>query len=146
MNWKIITIGKPALSWAHTATQDYLKRIRRHSKLEWLTLKENGSTQNSKKQLDASQGCLRIVLDERGTPLTSLQLANWIRQQELQGTKNTAILIGGADGHTQELRAAADCIWTLSSFTLQHEVALVVLLEQLYRAGTILRGEPYHRE
>ena len=56
-----------------------------------------------------------------------------------------ALLIGGADGHSDELRDKADQIWSLSGFTMQHELAQVVLLEQIYRVHTILKGEPYHR-
>ena len=60
--------------------------------------------------------------------------------------KKVAFLIGGADGHPPELRERCDEIWSLSRMTMQHELALVVLLEQLYRVFTIKRGEPYHRE
>ena len=59
--------------------------------------------------------------------------------------KNVSFLIGGSDGHSSELRNCCDEIWSLSAMTMQHELALVVLLEQLYRAYTIKRGEPYHR-
>jgi 23S rRNA (pseudouridine1915-N3)-methyltransferase len=59
--------------------------------------------------------------------------------------KRVALLIGGADGHSPVLRGAADHVLSLSAFTLQHELALVVLLEQIYRVHTLLKGEPYHR-
>ena len=62
------------------------------------------------------------------------------------GKRDIALLIGGADGHTAEVRQAADWVWSLSQLTLQHELALVVLLEQLYRAYTIKAGTPYHRD
>jgi 23S rRNA (pseudouridine1915-N3)-methyltransferase len=61
------------------------------------------------------------------------------------GIKTISLLIGASDGHTKDLRSQADEVWSLSPLTLQHELALVVLLEQLYRAYTIKRGEPYHR-
>jgi 23S rRNA (pseudouridine1915-N3)-methyltransferase len=63
----------------------------------------------------------------------------------MEGVKRVAFLIGGADGHEPATRAAADAVWALGRLTLQHELALVVLLEQLYRIQTIKRGEPYHR-
>jgi 23S rRNA (pseudouridine1915-N3)-methyltransferase len=63
----------------------------------------------------------------------------------MNAVKKVAILIGGADGHTPELRRSADHVIALSGFTLQHELALVVLLEQIYRVHTVLRREPYHR-
>ena len=64
---------------------------------------------------------------------------------EQHGPRDFALLIGGADGHTDELRQAANWTWSLSKLILQHELALVVLLEQLYRAYTIKSGLPYHR-
>jgi 23S rRNA (pseudouridine1915-N3)-methyltransferase len=96
--------------------------------------------------LAASEGCLRVVLDERGVSWRSMDLAHWMDARQREGIKRAALLIGGADGHAQLLRDAADVCWSLSRLTLQHELALTVALEQLYRAGSILRGEPYHRE
>ena len=89
---------------------------------------------------------LRIVLDERGEELTSRALAGKIDAWEQSSVKAGAILIGGADGHTDALRKAAGWTWSLSRLTLQHELALVVLYEQLYRAYTIKAGLPYHRD
>jgi 23S rRNA (pseudouridine1915-N3)-methyltransferase len=96
--------------------------------------------------LDATAGSLRVLLDERGKHQRSLELAGWIKARELEGCKHVSLLIGGANGHSAELREAVRERWTLSAMTLQHELALVVLLEQIYRAYSILRGEPYHRE
>ena len=79
--------------------------------------------------------------------LTSKEtLAKWIEARQNDGTKRVSVLIGGANGHSEEVRAAADEVWNLSAMTLQHELALVVFMEQLYRAYSIVRGEPYHRE
>jgi 23S rRNA (pseudouridine1915-N3)-methyltransferase len=146
MHWKIITIGKPALPWAKVGVDDYLKRLSRSWKLEWVVLREGPASVTTKRMLEASEGCRRLVLDERGVAWRSVELAGWISQQEQQGVKRTALLIGGAEGHASEVRAAADVCWSLSALTLQHELALLVAMEQLYRAGTIQRGEPYHRE
>ena len=63
----------------------------------------------------------------------------------MSGVKRVALLIGGADGHSPVLREKADHVVAMSGFTLQHELALVVLLEQIYRVHTVLKGEPYHR-
>ena len=146
MNWKIITVGRPALPWAREAAADYLQRLTRTNKVELVHLKEASPEQAEKQMLAASQNGLRIVLDERGRTMRSRDLAAWIQRQELSGTKRCHLLIGGANGHGEALRQQADERWSLSTFTLQHELALVVLLEQLYRACTILRGEPYHRD
>ena len=97
--------------------------------------------------MERSAGCLRVVLDERGEEVTSRALAGRITQWEQDGSiKAVAILIGGADGHTNQLRSAAQWTWSLSKLTLQHEMALVLVLEQLYRAFTIKAGTPYHRD
>ncbi|MCA1962603.1 MAG: 23S rRNA (pseudouridine(1915)-N(3))-methyltransferase RlmH [Prosthecobacter sp.] len=146
MQWKIVTVGRPALPWARTALEDYLSRLRRLARVEHVTVKEGPLDTVEHSLWKASEGSLRIVLDERGTALRSLDLASWIEKQQILGTKKAALLIGGADGHSATLRQQADVCWSLSSFTLQHEIALVVMAEQLYRAYTILKKEPYHRE
>lgn len=88
----------------------------------------------------------RIVLDERGDHVNSRALAKKVTEWEMQGPRDFAVLVGGADGHTEELRQAAGWTWSLSKLTLQHELALVVAMEQLYRAYTIKAGLPYHRD
>ena len=113
--------------------------------IEMMPLRDGTQSQVALRALDASDGAWRIVLDERGRQLGSVPFAKWIENQELNSRKCTAFLIGGADGHPPEVRAAADETWSLSAMTLQHELALVVLMEQIYRACTILRGGPYHR-
>jgi 23S rRNA (pseudouridine1915-N3)-methyltransferase len=146
MHWRIVTVGKPALPWARAGLEDYLYRLRRMARVEHVVVKEGPQDQVTAQLLQASQDSLRIVLDERGKARRSLELAQWIETQDLRGTKRASLIIGGADGHSDRVRDQADECWMLSSFTLQHEVALVVLAEQIYRAYTILRGEPYHRE
>jgi 23S rRNA (pseudouridine1915-N3)-methyltransferase len=146
MLWRIITVGKPSLSWAREGFADYLGRLQRMTKVEHVVVKEGPRAQVEQRLLLHSEKSLRILLDERGQALRSLALAGWVQQQELHGVKQVSLIIGGADGHSPAFRAQAQALWTLSSFTLQHEVALVVLAEQLYRAYSILRGEPYHRE
>lgn len=108
--------------------------------------KERGADQNSAQLLASSEGTFRIGLDERGRELTTGGLVEVINRWELEGSvKTVGLLIGGADGHTEGLRSECQTLWRLSSLTLQHELALLVLLEALYRAYTIKRGEPYHR-
>ena len=146
MNWAIVSVGKPALVWAREAVADYTSRINKVTSVKLTTLKESGPQRNGTAMLAASEKSLRIVLDERGKSMRSMDFSQWIKSKELAGTKQVCLLIGGADGHSGELREAADECWSLSSFTLQHELALVVVLEQIYRAYSILRGSPYHRE
>jgi 23S rRNA (pseudouridine1915-N3)-methyltransferase len=97
--------------------------------------------------LEKSQGAFRIVLDERGERPTTRQLSDKVAALEMRGdVKCVAFLIGASDGHTDELRRSADWLLSLSSMTMQHELALVVLLEQIYRVATLRKGEPYHRD
>lgn len=145
MKWRILAIGKPALGFAKEGADEYLKRIRRYTSAEFSCFKESGREENSRRLLEASEGCLRIVLDERGDLMTTAQLAKRLDQWELDRVKQAAVLIGGADGHSDAVRDAADCVLGLSRLTLQHELALVVWLEQLYRVCTLRRGESYHR-
>jgi 23S rRNA (pseudouridine1915-N3)-methyltransferase len=146
MIWNLITVGKPALPWARAGADEYLGRLGKHQRIQWTVIKEGPPAVVTKRMLEASADSLRVVLDERGRVSSSRELAQWVQKQELEGIKRVSLLIGGADGHTEELRNAAQEKWSLSKLTLQHEVALVVLLEQIYRAYTILRGEPYHRD
>jgi 23S rRNA (pseudouridine1915-N3)-methyltransferase len=145
MKHQILAAGKPALGYAKTGVAEYLKRLTRYGTYELKHLKDGSSEDVSKRLREASEGTLRIVMDERGENLTTAQLTKKIQQWEMRGLKRASYLIGASDGHTQDLRNDADLIWALSPLTLQHELALVVLLEQLYRVATIQRGEPYHR-
>ena len=145
MKWKIFAIGKPALSFAKAGVAEYLGRLQRGSSVDLVYLKESGSGANGDTQMARSEGSLRIVLDERGEDWTTADLVKRIDRWELDRVKECSVLIGGADGHSKSVRNSADAVVRLSAFTMQHELALVVFLEQLYRAYTVKRGEPYHR-
>jgi len=145
MNHEIIVAGKPALKYCKDGTEEFLKRLTRYGKYKLTHIKDGSSEDVSKRLFDASKGSLRIVMDERGACPTTTELVTLYNKWEMRGVKKVCFLIGASDGHTQELRDQADYVLSLSSLTLQHELALVVLLEQIYRLATIKRGEPYHR-
>ena len=145
MHHEIIVAGKPALKFAKDGTAEYLKRLSRYGKYKLTHIKDGSSEDVSKRLLEASNKTLRIVMDERGTSPTTHELVTLYNKWEMRGVKKVSFLIGASDGHTQSLRDKADLVLSLSSLTLQHELALVVLLEQIYRIATIKRGEPYHR-
>lgn len=145
MKHQIIAAGKPALEYAKTGVAEYIKRLSRYGSYELKHIKDGSSDDVSKRLLDTSAGTLRIALDERGEHLTTSAFAARIRHWELEGVKRASYLIGASDGHNESLRQQADMVWALSPLTLQHELALLVLVEQLYRIATIHRGEPYHR-
>ena len=93
----------------------------------------------------ASSGHL-IALDERGKERRSAELAERVTMLENQSVGQISLLIGGAEGLSDEVRGAVSESWSLSKLTLPHELARLVLLEQLYRLETIRSGHPYHRE
>ena len=142
MKWKIIVIGKPALKFARDGADEYLKRLKHYTQAELVIAKD------AERQHQSAAGAdLRIALDESGQNISTQQLVSKIDAWELGGEiKEIALLIGASDGHDGRTRDAADQLWAFGKITLQHELALVVLLEQVYRAYTIKRGEPYHRE
>ena len=146
MRLHVLTIGKPRLAYAKAGIAEYLERFPPKNSVEIEALRASAREEESKLLLARSEGMLRVVLDERGEQITSRELASKISDWELARTKSVAFLIGGADGHSDELRKRADWRWSLSPLTLQHELALVVLLEQLYRARCINAGTPYHRD
>ena len=145
MKWSVLSVGKPSLPWARDAVADYLRRVSRWATVECTPIRDGDGPSVTKRMLDASHDTWRVVLDERGRAITSAALAKWIESQDLSGRKRVSILIGGADGHGEEVRSAANEVWSLSALTLQHEFALVLFMEQLYRSYSILRGAPYHR-
>ena len=146
MRWHVFTIGKPKLDFARLGAGEYLGRLKPFVVAEMIHLKAATPTGESRALLERSKGMFRVVLDERGEHLASRALAQRIGEWELHAKRDLALLIGGADGHTEEVRQAAGWTWSLSKLTLQHELALVVVLEQLYRAYTIKGGLPYHRD
>ena len=145
MKWHLYTVGKPALAYARVGMDEYLKRLRRYATCQHHILRRGDATEVGP-IVDAQRASsIHIVLDERGQSLTSSQLSKRVQQWQLDAFKQVRCFIGGADGHPPAIREQADVVLQLSSFTLQHELAAVVLLEQIYRAYTILRNEPYHR-
>lgn len=146
MTWKIYAAGKPALAYAKTGIAEYLKRLSRGPSVELIHVKDGDSSSVSTDLLARSRNSFRVALDERGSAWTTSQLVEKINQWEMNpALKTISLLVGASDGHTEDLRRECDAIWALSPLTLQHELALVVLLEQIYRAYSIKKGSPYHR-
>ena len=147
MQIRLIVAGKPALAYAKAGVEEYLKRLARSGGHELVVIKAGSRDEVSARLLERSQGCFRVALDERGECLTTRKFAEKLDALEMRGdVKTVAFLIGAADGHTPELRDACDLVLTLSPFTLQHELALLVLMEQLYRVASLKSGSPYHRD
>ncbi len=146
MRWRLVVVGKPRLAYARDGAAEYLARLKCFSNIEEEHVKATDPQREGEQLLSRSRDCFRLVLDERGKLFTSRAFADEIKKIELNPRKTCAIIIGGADGLTEEVRKSADLLWSLSPLTLQHEMALVFALEQIYRAHTILTGIPYHRD
>lgn len=103
-------------------------------------------TDEAARLLNAAGECdYRIVLDERGRMMSSAEFANCLAARRDDGIKAAAVLLGGPDGHAPTLRSSAQLTLALGPMTMPHGLARVVLVEQIYRAITILSGHPYHR-
>jgi 23S rRNA (pseudouridine1915-N3)-methyltransferase len=141
---KIAWIGKTKEPAIHSLTAEYLKRISRYAPIESLEL---ASEPALLKQIEKSTGRVApqlVLLDFRGKQLSSEELAEFLNHHQTRGTQTLLFAIGPADGFTDTARNAASICLSLGKMTLAHELARVVLLEQLYRAFTILKGHPYH--
>ena len=147
MHVRLIVAGKPALAYAKSGVEEYLKRLSRFGDFELIIVKAGTRDEVSTRLLERSKGCYRVALDERGKSLGTRAFAAHLDALELRGdVKNIAFLIGASDGHNAALRRDCDLLLTLSPFTMQHELALLVLLEQLYRVASLKSGSPYHRD
>jgi 23S rRNA (pseudouridine1915-N3)-methyltransferase len=156
MKLELVTVGKLARSPYRGLVEEYASRCRSYCSLVQHEVRPAGGsagpeqrmkTEASKIQkiLNERPHALSVVLDEKGDALTSEGLAEWLQELMNRSTKGCVFVIGGAFGLTPELKRGADRRVTLSSMTLPHELAQLVLVEQLYRAFTILRGQPYHK-
>ncbi len=145
MTWRFVTVGKPALAYARAGRDEYLARLKPWGRIEHVTVKPSDPPRESAALRKASEGCFRLLLDEQGKQMTSRAFAAKVDEWQ-QAARPVAVILGGANGHDQSLHDAANFVWSLGRATLQHELALVVALEQIYRAHTILSGHPYHRD
>jgi len=158
MKLLVVAVGQRQPAWADTAWADFAKRFPPELRLELRELKaEPRSTGRTAAQCMAAEAQRfeaalakegkprRVVLDERGTRHTTLQLAERLRAWRDDG-RDAALLVGGPDGLDPALRAAAHERIRLSDLTLPHAFARVLLIEQLYRAWSVNAKHPYHRE
>ena len=149
MKYKVIAVGKLKREFIKAGCLFYSKRLTSLTSLGLKEIKAIKGSQASQREsmalLDASEG-FTVSLDEKGMLRTSQELAEHVTKLEHRGVSLLNLLIGGADGHSHELKARVDESWSLSPLTLPHELARLVLLEQLYRVETIRAGHPYHRE
>lgn len=146
MKYKIVTIGQLKRGFLRDGCDFYKKRLSNYTKVEEIEVKESSEKDRESEALLKKSGNFVIALDERGEQYTSKAFANYITQLENKSISEVSLLIGGADGHSDELKAKANKLISLSKATLPHELARMMLFEQLYRIESIRAGHPYHRE
>jgi 23S rRNA (pseudouridine1915-N3)-methyltransferase len=134
-------LGKTRREEARTLIDDYTARIRHYANVEVTELRDAGPAALRKLKLDSS--AVIVLLDAAGKQFTSQQFAKWLGDLRDRGTRELVFLCGDAEGFPADLRAAAKHKISLSSLTMPHEFARVVLAEQIYRAFAILSGHPY---
>ena len=155
MRLVVAAIGQRQPSWADAAWDDFAKRFPADCRLELKALKAEPRPGKTAAQCMAAEalrlegalpkGARRVILDERGSRLTTPQLADRLQFWRGDG-RDVALLIGGPDGLDATLKASADETLRLSDLTLPHAFARVLLAEALYRAWSVVQGHPYHRE
>ena len=153
MRLRLIWIGKTRDAHLRALTEDYLQRLSHFVRCEISEFRESpgsekkvGIDKDSKRISDGlREGAVNVLLDSEGAEWSSEQLAREIQRWQDSGTKEVTFIVGGPNGVSVELSARASKRWSLSRLTLTHEMARVVLLEQLYRAYTIIHGLPYQK-
>ncbi len=140
---KIAWIGKTKEPAIQALTDDYVKRLSHYVDVEAAQVKDESALLKLCAR-DARPTHTLVLLDGTGKQLSSEELAKFLREHQERNPLPLLFAIGPADGFTDEARKAAGLVLSLSKMTLAHELARIVLLEQLYRAFTILKGHPYH--
>ncbi len=154
MHTRIIAVGQRITEWASIATSDYLARFPRDFRVECKEIKTEPRQGKTPAQLMAAEAQrileaiepedFVVILDEHGQDLTTMDLARHFSHWRQDG-ETPVFVIGGPDGLSPEVKARANLTIRLSSLTLPHAFARVLLAEQIYRAWSILAKHPYHR-
>lgn len=150
----VIAIGKMRFAPYRAAADEYLKRLKHYVNIQEIELKSEASPKLSEQQIRERESrqmmdlvapsTYLFVLDERGKLMNSVQFSEVIGRLMSQ-SQDMAFVIGGAYGHHECLRQRANMVFGLSPLTFPHELARVLVYEQIYRAMTILKNEPYHK-
>ena len=147
MKIKIAWVGKTKEPPIQTLTEEYLKRISRYAQVEGIALRDDAALLELCGRSPRAKGSPKstlVLMDSRGKELSSEQFARFIGEYQERNPLPLVFAVGGANGFTDETRASAQNVISLGKMTLPHELAKIVLLEQVYRAFTILKGHPYH--
>jgi 23S rRNA (pseudouridine1915-N3)-methyltransferase len=156
MKVDVIAVGTKMPSWVMEATAEYCKRLQSHLPLNFIEvpLAQRGKGQSSATWIEKEGEALLakipkssfvVALEVSGRALGTCELAAEIEKVGAMG-RDLVLLVGGPDGLSNACRARADALWSLSKLTLPHPLVRVLLAEQFYRAVSVIKGHPYHRE
>jgi 23S rRNA (pseudouridine1915-N3)-methyltransferase len=156
MHVRVIAVGTRPPGWVRDACEDYISRLRSQWPLELIEIgagQRRGAAAAARAVAAEGQRVLAalrreeyvVSLDVRGSEFSTRELAAWLGKRMQEG-QDLAFLIGGPDGHAPEVRARSNMSLSLSRLTLPHALARVLLIEQLYRARSLLSNHPYHRD
>ena len=156
MKTELIVVGKTTNKHFIAAINDYLERIGHYMPFSVTIIPElrNAKSLSQQQQKDKEgEAILRllqpsdtvVLLDERGKEPRSIELADWLQRQQ-QTARRLVFIIGGPYGFSQQVYSRADSMLSLSRMTFSHQMVRLIFVEQLYRACTIIKGEPYHHE
>ena len=156
MRVRVIAVGTRMSAWVDAAFGDYARRMRGADAIELLEIpparrqREGDAAGAIKRESERILAALQpreyvVALDERGRSFTTLQLSAWLAERRALG-EHLSFVIGGPDGLAAAVKTRAQLHWSLSALTFPHALVRVLLVEQLYRASTVLAGHPYHRQ
>lgn len=157
MKIDLVLVGKSDQKYLQEGIDIYLKRLKHYCQFEMKVIPDLKSTKSlSEEQQKEKEGELImnqikdsdfvILLDERGESLSSVDFAQLIEKRQVAGTRKLSFVIGGPYGFSKEAYAKANAKLTLSAMTFSHQMVRLLFIEQLYRAFTIINGEPYHHK
>lgn len=157
MKIKLVCVGKTVSKYLITGEQEYIKRLSHYNKVEKIEIPElKNAKKLSKEQIKKAEGDLIkknispgdivILMDENGKQFSSVEYSKFLQKKFNSGGKGLVFVIGGAYGFSDEIYALANDKISLSKMTFSHQMVRLFFLEQIYRAFTILKGEPYHHQ
>ncbi|MCB9227139.1 MAG: 23S rRNA (pseudouridine(1915)-N(3))-methyltransferase RlmH [Chitinophagales bacterium] len=157
MKVKLLVIGKTTQSYVDEGCSIFFNRLQHYTNFEFQVIQDKKNINKlqieQRKQEEGTQ-ILKVLLptdfvvllDEKGRSFTSVKFAKWIEQQQLNAVSQIVFVVGGAYGFAPEIYERANMKMQLSSMTFSHQLIRLIFAEQLYRAFTIIKGEPYHNE
>jgi 23S rRNA (pseudouridine1915-N3)-methyltransferase len=146
MKFRFIWVGKTRDKNHRALQEDYLKRLSHFVKCEIVAIRDSTPAEEGQRILEKlNPTSVVCLLDVKGRSLSSQDLASEVERWQNSGTKEISFIIGGAKGVSSQVAERAGIVLSLSFLTFTHEMARVVMLEQLYRAYTIIRGFPYQK-